>query len=237
MRLFLPVRPTSTIRCGRSTSANVTSRPAEAVAGRLDAKARAGPAADRVDPRQVPVDQVVVGELGVVGDVLQVVEHLLARSGDDDRDGHGVHGEPQVYWPRPPRGWPAPPRRRARAARLGGAGGEAHGVAVLAVAHDLAGHRRLAAQLRHSSQTMPPPRPSYRCTCSPISGVRPQSTQRWRSASRAPTPRRSSRRSSCSTWVIGEAMIARISPPRARLLPAGRTGAARVLRATSTGSV
>ena len=55
--------------------------PAEAVARRLDAKAGARAASDRVDPRQMPVDQVVVGELGVVGDVLQVVEHPLARSG------------------------------------------------------------------------------------------------------------------------------------------------------------
>ena len=108
MRLFLPVRPTSTMRCGRSTSAKVTSAQLKRLPGRLDAKARTGTTPDRVDPRQVPVDQVVVGELGVVGDVLQVVEDLLARGGDDDRDGHGVHGEPQSISRRP----------SARAARL-----------------------------------------------------------------------------------------------------------------------
>ena len=92
MRLFLPVRPTSTMRCGRSTSTNVTSAQLKRLPRRLHAKARARAAPDRVDPREVPVDQEVVGELRVVGDVLQIVEDLLARSGDDDRDGHGVHG-------------------------------------------------------------------------------------------------------------------------------------------------
>jgi len=32
----------------------------------------------------VPVDQVVVRELRVVGDVLEIVEYLLAWRGDDD---------------------------------------------------------------------------------------------------------------------------------------------------------
>src|SRR5262249_40112043 len=36
--------------------------------------------------------QVVVGELRVVREVLQVVEDSLARSVDEDRDGHGIHG-------------------------------------------------------------------------------------------------------------------------------------------------
>ena len=71
MRLFLPVRPTSTIGAGRSTSANVTSAQLKRLPGAFDAEARAGAAADRVDPRQVPVHEVVVGELGVVGDVLR----------------------------------------------------------------------------------------------------------------------------------------------------------------------
>ena len=83
MRLFLPVRPTSTMRCGRSTSANVTSAQLKRLPGAVDAEARARAAADGVDPREVPVDEEVVGELGVVGDVLQVVEDLLARRGDD----------------------------------------------------------------------------------------------------------------------------------------------------------
>ena len=116
MRLFLPVRPISTIRCGRSTSTNVTSAQLKRLRGRLHAKAGAGAAADRVDPREVPVDQEVVGELGVVGDVLQVVEDLLARGGDDDRDGHRVHGARQSS----PRGGAA--RRGAALGRAGRAG-------------------------------------------------------------------------------------------------------------------
>ena len=128
----------------------------------------------------------MVGELGVVGDVLQVVEHLLARGGDDDRDGHGSTARASLL---------ARPRvgrtHAERARRLGGAGGEAHGVAVLAVADDLARDRRLApAQRRQSSQTTTAaggPRTAW--TRSPVSGVRPQSAQRARSASSAPRPR------------------------------------------------
>ena len=93
MRLFLPVRPDLDDAVRALDLGERDVGPAEAVAGRLHAEARAGAPPDGVDPRQMPVDQVVVGELGVVGDVLQVVEYLLARSGDDDRDGHGVHGE------------------------------------------------------------------------------------------------------------------------------------------------
>ena len=78
MRLFLPVRPASTIRCGALDLDERDVAPAEAVAGRLDAKARARAEPDGVDPREMPVDEVVIGELGVVGDVLQVVEDLLA---------------------------------------------------------------------------------------------------------------------------------------------------------------
>ena len=82
MRLFLPVRPDldDPVRALDLHERDIA--PAEAVPRRLDAEARAGSAADRVDPRQMPVDEVVVGELGVVGDVLQVVEDLLARRGD-----------------------------------------------------------------------------------------------------------------------------------------------------------
>src|ERR1019366_4738428 len=52
--------------------------PAEAVEGSLDPEASPSAPADGVDPCEVPVDQVVIGELRVVGDVLQVVEDLLA---------------------------------------------------------------------------------------------------------------------------------------------------------------
>src|SRR5205085_11671825 len=51
-----------------------------------------GAHAARVLPQEVPVDQVVVGELGVVGDVGQVIEHLLTRSRNRLRNGEGIHG-------------------------------------------------------------------------------------------------------------------------------------------------
>ena len=65
--------------------------PAEAVARDLHAKARSRPGAHRVDAREMPVHQVVVGELAVVRDVLQVVEYPLAGSGYDGRHGDGIH--------------------------------------------------------------------------------------------------------------------------------------------------
>ena len=54
-----------------------------AATGRLDPVAGAGAGAVGVLARQVPVDQEVVGELRVVGDVGEVLEDLLARTGDD----------------------------------------------------------------------------------------------------------------------------------------------------------
>ena len=48
-------------------------------------------AADGILPRQMPIREVVVGELRVVGDVDEVVEHLLARSADGDRNADGIH--------------------------------------------------------------------------------------------------------------------------------------------------
>ena len=74
MRLFLPVRPVLDDPVRPLDLGERHVGPAVAVAGRRHAEARARSAADRVDPRQVPVDQEVVGELGVVGDVLEVVE-------------------------------------------------------------------------------------------------------------------------------------------------------------------
>ena len=67
--------------------------PAEAVTGRLYAKARPGAEPDGIDPREMPVDEVVVGELGMVGDVAQVLEDLLTGGVYDDRHCHGVHGD------------------------------------------------------------------------------------------------------------------------------------------------
>ena len=55
---------------------------------------------------QVPVDQVVVGELGVVGDVREVLEHLLAGLRDRGRDGERVHGGGVYESPRASRAGP-----------------------------------------------------------------------------------------------------------------------------------
>ncbi len=80
MRLFLPVRPTSTIRGGAGDLGERRVGPAEAVArGALSRKRAPAPRPTESSREQVPVHEVVVCELGVVGDVLQVVEDLLAR--------------------------------------------------------------------------------------------------------------------------------------------------------------
>src|SRR6202034_2746885 len=63
-----------------------------------------------LDPCQVPVDQVMVGELGVIGDVRQVLEHLLTGERDVGRDGERIHGEPESIYPV---GRASPPRRQA----------------------------------------------------------------------------------------------------------------------------
>ena len=67
-------------------------RPVEAVEGDLDAKARARPLAVAVLAKQVPVDEEVVGELGVIGDVREVLEDLLAPARNGHADGRGIHG-------------------------------------------------------------------------------------------------------------------------------------------------
>src|SRR5581483_4399106 len=77
--------------------------PGKAAQRRLDAEPGAGALSVGVLSRQVPVDQVVVGELGVVGDVGQVLEDLLARARDGGRHGEGVHARDSMYGPvRPP---------------------------------------------------------------------------------------------------------------------------------------
>ena len=86
--------------------------PREAVEGHLQAEARAGAVAVGVLARQPPVDHEVIVELGVVGDVGEVLEDLLARTGDDDLDADGIHGA-GVY-PRPVRRPVAEPCARAR---------------------------------------------------------------------------------------------------------------------------
>ena len=58
---------------------SVTSPQLKRLRGAFTRKRAPGPEPNGVDARQVPVDQVVIGELRVVGDVLQVVEDLLAR--------------------------------------------------------------------------------------------------------------------------------------------------------------
>src|SRR5215210_2451381 len=69
--------------------------PAEAVAP-VVAESCARAAADRVDPGQVPVLEVVVAELGVVRDVGEVVEDLLAGTADRDGARDGVHSGREV---------------------------------------------------------------------------------------------------------------------------------------------
>ena len=92
MRLNLPPRPASTMRRGRSNSIDRRVAPREAVERHLQAEARAGAVAVGVLARQPPVDHEVVVELGVVGDVGEVLEDLLARTGDGDLDADGIHG-------------------------------------------------------------------------------------------------------------------------------------------------
>src|SRR5436305_1096504 len=65
--------------------------PREAVHRDLHPEPRPGPAPVGILARQPPVDQVVVAELRVVGDVGEVLEDLLARAGDRHRDGDRVH--------------------------------------------------------------------------------------------------------------------------------------------------
>src|SRR4051812_28433584 len=65
--------------------------PAEALQRRVHLVAGPGPRAVGVDPRQPPVLQVVVRELGMVRDVREVLEDLLAGAVDGDRELDGVH--------------------------------------------------------------------------------------------------------------------------------------------------
>jgi len=40
----------------------------------------------------MPVEEIVVGERRMVGDVLQIIEDLLTGGVNDDRHCHGIHG-------------------------------------------------------------------------------------------------------------------------------------------------
>src|SRR3954452_16846708 len=94
--------------------------PREALQRREEAKARARAVADGVLAGEVPVDHEVVEELRVVGDVGEVGEDLLARTGDGDLHFDGVHGADDV---RPP----------GRATTSRHAGAQANRLAALAV--------------------------------------------------------------------------------------------------------
>src|SRR3954447_9258659 len=106
--------------------------PREAVQRRLALPPRAGADAVGVLAGHAPVDQVVVGELRVVGDVREVLVDLLARPGDADLVDE-LHGRPRSL-----RGGRRPPP---------------DGVAALGVRHDLRALGGLAvaraAQLAH----------------------------------------------------------------------------------------
>src|SRR3954452_11612402 len=100
--------------------------PAEALERPVHLVAGARPAAVGVDAGEPPVLQVVVRELGMVRDVREVLEHLLAGAVDRDGELDGVHG-PQSSTGRcaDGRGRPACARASARArcapGRCGGA--------------------------------------------------------------------------------------------------------------------
>ena len=81
LRLNFPPRPAATILCGALDLDERHVAPREAVQRRVELEARAGAAAVGIDPGQPPLLQVVVGELGMVGDVREVLEDLLARTG------------------------------------------------------------------------------------------------------------------------------------------------------------
>src|SRR3954447_4571792 len=110
--------------------------PREAVQRRLALPPRAGAHPVCVLARQAPVDQVVVAELRVVGDVGEVLVDLLARAGDADLVDE-LHGRPRSL-----RGRRRPPP---------------DGVAALGVRHDVRALRGLAvaraAQLAHDGAT------------------------------------------------------------------------------------
>ncbi len=218
MRLFLPVARRLDDSVGALDLGERHVAPAEAVAGGLHAEARAGAAPHRVDPREVPVDEVVVGEGGVVGDVLQVVEDrsrgaettidtvtgstagrslLTARSAARGRAGAA--------------GACAPPR--AQAARAV----QANGLAVLAVADQLTGQRRivaqLAAKLADDSGSAGGPRTGGRARRSGACARSPSRRCGRRSALSRPRMNRPRSSASMSRWISAMSML--ISPPRA----------------------
>ena len=129
---------------GRLTSTSVMS-PQSKRSSAIRAKARPGAPPDGVLARQVPVDQVVVAELRVVGDVGEVLEDLLARAGRSSRERDGLHG-PAIY--------SAGSRSRAdaRAEAV-----HADRVAVLAVAHELAALRLARGAAAGTARNGAPP--------------------------------------------------------------------------------
>ena len=82
MRLYLPPRPTPTMRRGGSTSRKFRSPQPKRSSRALGAEARAGAAAVGVHAGQPPVLEQRAHELRVVGDVREVLEDLLARAVD-----------------------------------------------------------------------------------------------------------------------------------------------------------
>ena len=200
MRLNLPPRPGLADAPRALELDHRRVAPREAVERHLQPEARAGAVAVGVLARQPPVDHEVIVELGVVGDVGEVLEDLLARTGDGDLDADGIHGA-GVY-PRRRSGGPSPNRVPAlgvvddlRALGRGRRGGAGTGRTAARRRRRGAPARRPAGCAR-SRRSSPARRPARRRSCA---------------AARARDRLRRCR-AGAATW-------GRRSPPAARLLP------------------
>ena len=78
---------------------NDASAQSKRLKGILMRKRAPRPLAVAVLAKQVPVDEEVVGELRVIGDVREVLEDLLAPARNGHADGRGIHGR-GLYTPR-----------------------------------------------------------------------------------------------------------------------------------------
>ena len=155
---------------GRSTSANVTSAQPKRLNGAATRKRAPAPRPTESIRVRCQSPQEVVGELRVVGDVLQVVEDGLARGRDDCRDAERDPRRAQVYCPACRASAPRADEGRSDRAR-----GEPHGLPVrrrgapsraprarLAAAGCRA-RRRAAAGARAGPRRGPPARRSAAC--------------------------------------------------------------------------
>ena len=171
----------------------------------------------------MPVDQVVVGELGVVGDVREVLEDLLARLGDRRRDGERVHGAEilcgALRMPRAIDAGATGVRGRYRGRlRRGALVGDPHRVPELGAVHDRARPAAASVSDGHSSQRIAPA--PYTYTRSPISGVR-CSARSARAPRRSSTPAAQQRELELRHLTDGAVHAPIFGASRRRFLPAG----------------